>query len=93
VLLFEGLGLLRLGFQVCVDLRLVGMVVGEGSMNLCQRQVAKLPHDLLRNQSHVVPLGDSANGDARSGNARPPAANVRAPRDQATYLGCHAFQV
>lgn len=95
MLLFEGLGLLRLGFQVRVDFRLVGMVVSEGRMNLRQRQVAELPHDLLRNQTHVVPLGDSANGDARPGNARPPAANVRASRDQATYLGhgCHAFQV
>lgn len=92
--LFEGLSLLRLGFHVRVDLRLVGMVVSEGRMNLRQRQVAKLPRDLLRNQTHVVPLSDPANGDTRPGNARPPAANVRASRDQATYLGhgCHDFK-
>ena len=34
VLLFEGLCFLRLGFQVRVDFRLVGMVVGKGRMNL-----------------------------------------------------------
>src|SRR5271157_1265942 len=86
MLLFEGLGLARLGVQVGVDFRLVGVVVSESSVDLRQRQVAKLPHDLLWNQTHVVPLGDSANGDTRSGNTRPPAANVRASRDQASYL-------
>jgi len=38
--LFQSFGLSRLCFQVCVDLRLVGVVVGEGRMNLRQRQVA-----------------------------------------------------
>jgi hypothetical protein len=94
VLLFEGLGFLRLSFQVRVDLRLVGVVVGKGRMNLRQRQVPEFPSDLFRYQTHVVPLSDSADRDARTGNARPPAANLRASRDQATYLdhGCHSFK-
>ena len=92
--MFEGLSLLRLGVQVRVAFRLVGMVVSEGRVNLRQRQAAKLPRDFLRNQTHVVPLSDPPNGDTRPGNARPPAANVRASRDQATDLGhgSHDFQ-
>ena len=61
MLFFEGLCLPRLGFEVCVDLRLVGVVVGESRMNLRQRQVAKLPHDFFWNQARVVPLSDPAN--------------------------------
>lgn len=38
---FQGRRLPRLGFQVFVDLGLVGVVVGQSRMNLCQRQVAK----------------------------------------------------
>jgi hypothetical protein len=34
VLLFENLGFLRLSFQVRINLRLVGMTVSEGCMNL-----------------------------------------------------------
>jgi len=89
--LFEGLGFLRFRFQVRVDLRSVGVVVGKGRMNLSQRQVSEFPGNLFRYQTHVVPLSDSADRDARPGNAWPPAANVMASRDQATYLGhgCH----
>jgi len=61
VLLFEGLCLPRLGFQVCVDLRLVGVVVSKGRMNLRQRKVAKLTQDLFWNQARVVPLSDATN--------------------------------
>ena len=95
VLSFQNLGLAVLGCQVCVDFLLVGEVAGKSRMNLRQRQVtSERLHDLFRNLTHVVPLSDPANGDTRPGNARPPAANVRASRDQATYLGdgCHAFQ-
>ncbi len=87
MLFFEGLGFYRLGFQVRVDLRLVSVVISESRMNLRQRQVAKVPHDLLRNQTHVVPLSNSADGDAGSGNAWAPAANIGTSRDQAAYLG------
>ena len=59
MLFFEGLCLPRLGFQVGVDLGLAGVVVGESRMDLCQRQVAKLPRDFFRNQALVVPLGVS----------------------------------
>jgi hypothetical protein len=57
------------------------VVVGKGGMNLRQRQVTKLPRDLLRNQTHVVPLSDPANGDTRPGNTRPTAANLGTSRD------------
>jgi hypothetical protein len=36
VLLFKGVCFQRLGFQVGVNFRLVGVVVGEGRMNLSQ---------------------------------------------------------
>ena len=96
VLRFEGLCLPRLGFQVPVDLRLVGVIVGKSRMNLRQRQVTseRLYH-LFRNLTHVVPLSDPTNCDTRPGNARPTAANVGTSRDQATYLadGRHRLQV
>ena len=57
----ESLCFPRLEFQVCVNLPLVGVVVGQSRMDLRQRQVAKLPHDFFRNQAHVVPLSDPAN--------------------------------
>ena len=60
MLFFEGLCLPRLRFQVCVDLRLVGVVAGKSRMNPRQRQVATLPHDFFWNQTHVVPLSDPA---------------------------------
>ena len=47
----------------------------KGRMDLRQRQVPEFPRDLFWHQAHVVPLRDAANRDARSGNARPPAAN------------------
>ena len=61
MLLFEGLCLSRLGFEVCVDLCLFGVVVSKSCMNLRQRQVAKFPRDFFWNQAHVVPLSDPAN--------------------------------
>src|ERR1035437_5071108 len=48
VLCFEGLCLPRLEFEICVDLRLVGVVVGESRMNLRQRQGAKLDRKSTR---------------------------------------------
>jgi len=61
MLLFKGRCLARFGFEVCVDLCLVGVVVGKGRMNLRQREVSEFPGNLLRNQTHVVPLSDAAN--------------------------------
>jgi len=61
MLLFEGLYLSRLGFEVGVDFCLVGVVVSKSCMNLRQRQVAKLSRDFFWNQAPVVPLSDPAN--------------------------------
>ena len=81
VLLFEGLCLPRFSFQVSVYLCLVGVVVGKGRMHLRQREVPEFSRDFFRNQTHVVPLRDSANRDTRSGNARPAAPNIGTSRD------------
>ena len=35
ILPFKGICRLRLGFDVCVDLGLIGVVAGQGGMNLC----------------------------------------------------------
>lgn len=59
--LLEDLCLPRLSLDVCVDLGLVGVVVGKRRMNLRQRKVAKLSYDLFRNQAHAVPLRNPAN--------------------------------
>ena len=52
------------------------------------------PSDATQILAHV-PLSDPANGDTCPGNARPPASNARASRDQAAYLGdgCHRLRV
>ena len=79
---FQSLSLAVLGFQVCVNSRLVGVIVGKSRMYLRQRQVAsKRLHDLFRNLTHVVPLSNPPDRDTRSGNARPAAAYVGTSRD------------
>ena len=92
---FEGLCLLRFGAQVRVNLRLVGVVVGKGRVHLRQRQMANLSGDLFRNETHIVPLRDAANRDARPRNTGPTAANFGPSGDQAANLGHsrHCFQV
>ena len=95
MLSLESFNLAVLGFQVCVNSRLVGVIVGKSRMYLRQRQVAcERLYDLFRNQAHVVPLSDPANRNTRPGNARPAAANLGAPGDQAAYLsdGSHGLQ-
>ena len=70
---FESIRLLFLGFQIGVDLRLVGVIAGKGRVNLCQREVAELPYDLFRNRAHVVPLSYPANRDpVPAMHGRPP---------------------
>jgi len=69
VLCFEGFGGLRLRFQVQVDLGLVAVVIAKSRMNLRKGQVAKLPHDFLRNQT-----------TGRSGEPRHPSPQCRAGR-------------
>lgn len=62
VLPFQSVSLAVLRLQVCVDLRLVGIVVGKCRMNLRQRQLAsECLYNLFRNLTHVVPLSDPAN--------------------------------
>jgi hypothetical protein len=92
---FEGLSLAVLGFQVCVNSRLVGVIVCKSRMYLRQRQVtSERLYDLFRNLTHVVPLSNSSDRDTRSGDTRPSTANIGAPRDQAAYLGdgCHRLK-
>lgn len=92
----KSLGLAVLGFQVGVNSRLVGVIVGKSRMYLRQRQVpSERLYDFFRNQAHVVPLSNPANRDTRRGNARPAAANIGTPGDQAAYFGdgCHRLQV
>jgi len=87
VLLFERFCLPRFGFEVGVDLCPVSVVIGEGRVNLRSREVSEFSRNLFWNQTHAVPLGDSANGDACSGNTRPTGANIWTSRDETAYLG------
>lgn len=95
VLLFQRFRHVGFCFEVGLDLRPVGVVVSKSGMNLRQRKLPELPHDLLRNQAHVVPLSDAAYGDAGTGDTGPPPTNVGAPRDQAADFGdrSHRLQV
>ena len=91
----ETLSLAVLGFQFCVNSRLVGVIAGKSRMYLRQRQVtSERLYDLFWNQAHVVPLSDPPNRNTCPGDARPAAANLGASRDQAAYLGdgCHDFK-
>ena len=77
MLSFERLGLAVLGFQVCVNSRLIGVIVSKSGMYLGQRQVtSERLYDLFRSQAHVVPLSDPPNRDTRSGYTRSAPANV-----------------
>jgi hypothetical protein len=86
VLLFQSFRLSHFGFQVRVDLRLIGVIISEGRMYLRQRQMADLPQDLLGNQAHVVPLSDPADRDTGPRNAGSPSTNIGVARDQAAHL-------
>jgi len=87
VLLFEGPRRAGVGFQVGVYVSLVGVIVGERGVNLCQAQVAKLACNLFRNQLRVVSLGDPSDGYTGPRNTGAPAANAGLSRDQAADLG------
>ena len=95
VLLCERVVLALFGFQIGVDLGLVGVMVGQSGMHLCQRQVAEVVCDLLRGVAHVMPHCDPTHGNARPGDARSTTANLRPPGDEAADFGhgCHRFQV
>jgi len=95
MLLFERFRLAILGFKIGIDLDFVCIVIGKCSMNLGQRKVTEIPYDLFRNKAHIVPYSNPANRDTCTGNARPPAPDLRAARNQATNLGCscHRFPV
>ncbi len=79
MLLLESRCLEHFRGEVRINLRLIRVVVGEGRVNLRQRQMAKLPQDLLWNQAHVVPLRYAANRDTRAGDAWPSAPDVGMP--------------
>lgn len=87
VLLLKGFCFPGVGFQVGVDFALVGVIIGEGCMNLSQRQVAELSGDLFRDQAHLVPQSDSTDRYPGSRNASPPAADLGSTGDEAADLG------
>ena len=95
MLLFEPFRFTFFGIQIGVDLGLVGVVVGQGNMNLRQRHVPELRYDLFRNETHVVPHSYPANGNSGSRDTRPAAVKARPPGDQTADVGhgCHRLQV
>src|SRR5579864_8352288 len=80
VLLLKGLGLMRLRFQVSVDLRLIGMVISEGRMNLRQRTGGQT-------SARSPPESDPCCATERFGERRPPS-----PQYTAAGRGCQGVE-
>ena len=64
------------GRDVAVNLVPVGVVVGQGRVNLRQRKGLDFGGDLLGSQTQVVPAGNAPNRDAGTGDARPALADL-----------------
>src|ERR1035441_6918826 len=60
-----------LGRDVAVNLVPVGVVVGQGRVNLRERKVLDFGGDLLGSQTEVVPAGNAPDRDAGTGDAGP----------------------
>src|SRR5260370_37569270 len=73
---FERIGLRLFGRDVGVDLRAVGMIVGERGMDLGEREVTDMVRNLLGSQTKPVPADDPAHGHPGSGQARPASADL-----------------
>jgi hypothetical protein len=74
------------GFQICVNLFAIRMIVCQGGVDLCQRKMAEFLNNFLRNESGVVPRGDSTDRDAGARNAWTPTVDTSAAFNQAADL-------
>ena len=70
------------GGNICFDLFLVGVIIGERRVNLGQGHVADPIDDFLRDEAQLVPDRNAMNGDTRSGQARPSIPDSRILLDQ-----------
>jgi hypothetical protein len=75
-----------LGSNVTVNLIEVGVVVGQGGVNLSQREVLHLGGDFFGSQAHIVPPGNPPDRNTGTGNAGPAFADFRRPLDQAPNI-------
>jgi hypothetical protein len=83
---FKSFGRTGFGFQICVKLFSIRMIVCQSGMDLRQRKVAELFDDLLWNESRVVQLRDSTHGDASARNTGTAGMDADASFDQAADL-------
>src|SRR5436853_6037424 len=70
-----------LGSNVTVNLVAVGVVVGQGGVNLSQREMLYLSCDFFRSKAHIVPLGNTTDRNTGACNAGPAFADFRRPLD------------
>src|ERR1019366_2840638 len=75
-----------LGRDVAVNLVPVGVVVGQGRVNLRERKVLDFGGDLLGSQTEVVPAGNAPDRDAGTGDAGPALADFWRPLDQCSNI-------
>jgi hypothetical protein len=84
---FKGFGRARFGFQICVKLFSIRVIVCQSGVDLCKRKMAELFDDFLWNESRVIQLSDSTDGDASARNIGTPTMDPGATLDQAADLG------
>ena len=92
----QSMGLCLIGGDGRLDLCAVGVIVGQGRMDVGQCQVTKLVDDFLGAKAQLVPADDALHCDACSSDMWPPPADVRGADNQRPYRYyglCHVTPV
>ena len=77
--------------QKRLNLRSIGVVIGQGGMDLGQAEMAELVGDFLGTQALFIPARHAMNGDSRSSNAGAPSFDARRAGDEAADFHCGLF--
>src|SRR5689334_21114280 len=74
------------GFEFGIDRNLIGVVMGDRRIYLCQRHLRVLRYNLFGDQALLVQHCNPANGETRSSDAWPSASHSGGSRNQAADL-------
>ena len=91
MLSLQSLSLNFLGGDVGFDLFSIGVIVGQGSMDLCQRQVAYPVCNLLRAQAQLVPAHNAPYRDSSPSDPWASPTHLRRPNYECPDVNysCH----
>ena len=74
-------------YKVGVNRLPIGMVIGQGGINLGQSEMSVLIRDLLGSTAELVPAGNPAHRRASARNTGPASANAGSVRDERSDVG------